>query len=184
MNFFEKLLQKLPKKENSSEKIEKMLSDLRRVGPDKPLGYLAIDTLINICKVDPDKLEQELKEKGLKTLRLEYPETNVVGGALFAYDEDVLKQLLENNRVVLEEAGWPIDAEAFVRHLKIFASNVDIYNIIAEAYGNKTRPGDNLINYATIKAFQYCLDQESKKNDIEIQDAEKIEEIRKSLRQK
>lgn len=130
-----------PKRNNEAEQEKiKLLNDLYQVGPQKPLGYLPIDTLIDICKVNPEHLEQELQNKGLKTLKLNEKESNVAyHGALFTYDENALQKLLNEHHDVLEQAGWPSDSESFVRNLRIRVSNdnTPLFNLIADAFGDK-----------------------------------------------
>lgn len=131
-----------PKRNNEAEQEKiKLLNDLYQVGPQKPLGYLPIDTLIDICKVNPEHFEQELQNKGLKTLKLNVEESRIAyHGALFAYDENALQKLLNEHQEILEKAGWPSDSEAFVRNLRIRVSNDDnapLFNLIADAFGDK-----------------------------------------------
>lgn len=124
------------------EKINKLMDDLRQVGPQKPLGYLPIDTLIKICKTSPESVEKELHEKGLKTLRLQDEETNVVGGALYAYDENSLQELLTTHQELLTKEGWPINSESFIRNLVVHApQKTDLFNLIADAFNDQTNPG-------------------------------------------
>jgi len=126
--------------EQEPEKI-KLLKDLYQVGPEKPLGYLPLDTLTDVCHVNPDELAQELRQKGLKTIKLNVEESRIAyHGALFAYDENALQQLLDDHRDILEKAGWPSDSEAFVDLLRIRVSNDDnapLFNLIADAFGDK-----------------------------------------------
>ena len=100
---FEKLDHIFEPQSVKKERIDKILGHLRQVGPQKPLGYLPIETLIKTCKVSPESIEKELHEKGLKTLKLKNEETNVVGGALYAYDENALQELLTTHQELLEK---------------------------------------------------------------------------------
>ena len=139
---FEKLGQIFEPQSVKKERIDKILSDLRQVGPEKPLGYLPIETLIKICKVSPESIEKELHEKGLKTLRLQDEETNVVGGALYAYDENALQELLTTHQELLKKEGWPSENEPFIRHLIVHADRkTDLFNLIADAFNDRTNPG-------------------------------------------
>lgn len=126
------------------ERINRIMDDLRQVGPQKPLGYLPINTLIKICQISPESVEKELHKKGLKTLRLEEEEeeTNVVGGALYAYDENSLQELLTNHQELLTKEGWPVESESFIRNLVVHApQKTDLFNLIADAFNDQTNPG-------------------------------------------
>lgn len=138
-----KLFNKAGKKEYSEQEKEKLLDDLRRVGPAKPLGYLPIDTLVHICDVKLEEIEKELKQKGLKTIISSAKECGVTeSGALYCYDEEALRQFLEKNREILESEGWPIDPELFVRYSIQFHANgkTDLFDVIADAYDDKKNP--------------------------------------------
>ena len=113
------------------------LDDLKRVGPDKPVGYLPLRTLIEVCRVNPLTMKQELEERGLKVLILRERDIGTRSGALYAYDEAALQELLHNNKDILNRAGWPSDPELFVRKLKIIQQpGTDIYSLIARAFGH------------------------------------------------
>ena len=139
---FEKLSHIFEPQSVKKERIDKILGHLRQVGPQKPLGYLPIETLIKTCKVSPESIEEELHEKGLKTLKLQDEETNVVGGALYAYDENALQELLTTHQELLEKEGWPSENEPFIRHLIVHADQkTDLFNLIADAFNDQTNPG-------------------------------------------
>jgi hypothetical protein len=138
---FERLSQIFEPQSVKKERIGKILSDLRQVGPQKPLGYLPIETLVKICKVSPESIEKELHEKGLKTLRLKDKETNIVGGALYAYDEIALQELLTIHQELLEKEGWPSENEPFIKHLVVHADQkTDLFNLIADAFNDQSNP--------------------------------------------
>lgn len=119
-----------------------LLDDLRLVGPAKPLGNLPISTIVEDCHVDVTALRRELEQKGLKTLQLSQNESSISSGALYAYDEKALSTLLQNHADVLKKAGWPIEPVAFIRNLHVVAPlESDLFNVIADAYGDKTNPG-------------------------------------------
>jgi hypothetical protein len=127
-----------PEREYSPAEIESLLfNSLGRVGKDKPLGYLPIGVLTDICKVDIDELKDELEARGLMVLGLNEKESSVMTGALFAYDFEALSRVLKSGRQVLERSGWPTEPEAFVRHLNIVVrENPDLYALIEDAYGD------------------------------------------------
>ena len=126
----------------SEKKVEDLLNDLRKVGPEKPIGYLPLSTLTEICHVDPKVMEEELKKQGLKILILTGEETRVVSGALYVYSEESLSQFLKEREAILKKAGWPITPDSFIRHLKFYADRkTDLFDLIADAFGDKTNPG-------------------------------------------
>ncbi len=128
---------------NEKQNFDALLSDLRLVGPEKPLGYLPVSTLIDLCKVNPDEIIEELKKKGLKTITLNQEDSRIGSmGALYVYDEDALTSLLKNNEAVLKKANWPTDPELFIKHLKNTAeAKTELFNLVADAFGDKINPG-------------------------------------------
>lgn len=113
-----------------------LLEDLRLVGQDKPVGYLPIKTLIEVCYVRPEDMQRELEAKGLVVLRLSEKESNVSGGALYAYDRTALAKILDSNKTVLEKNKWPTDPDKFVRHLRVTAKDPDLYRIIMQVFAD------------------------------------------------
>jgi hypothetical protein len=123
-----------------ARKIERILNDLRKVGKDKPLGYLPLSTIQEECRTDPDALESELRDKGIKTLRIPF-NVDDEAPALFAYDEAALTQHLNRNKQILESAGWPTEPEKFIDHLKVFAPHrSELFDVIADAFADADNP--------------------------------------------
>jgi hypothetical protein len=120
------------------EKKTSYLKDIFNVGPLKPLGYLPLDTITDICGRDPADVQKELRARGLKTLRLTMTESNIWSGALYAWDESALHSHLQKNAATLAEAGWPVQTEAFVRHLRHLApSGTKLFDLIADAFADR-----------------------------------------------
>lgn len=120
---------------NEKEKQE-ILNDLRLVGENKALGYLPISTIKKYSDIDLNKIKEELESKGMVVIELNEEESNVTGGALYAYDRDSLKHILESGKSILEKNKWPIDPDAFVRHLNIYTEDEDLYNLIMKVFAD------------------------------------------------
>ncbi|EKD63133.1 MAG: hypothetical protein ACD_51C00333G0004 [uncultured bacterium] len=121
-----------------SENEQLLLSDLRIVGPEKPIGYLPVEYVEAFTTMD--ELVRELIGKGLRVLILSSDQSGVFNGAFYVYDECALAKLLIENQKILEAQGWPIEPEAFVCYLKYEAPTQDIFNLIADAFGDKDNP--------------------------------------------
>lgn len=120
---------------------ERTLNDLRNVGINKALGYLAKD-IINACGIDPEEIKKELKERGICVVELNGRDTNIYSGAVYVYDLNMLKEILERNKSILEEHNWPTEPESFIKNLKRQApSNTKLFDIIADAFGDKNNSG-------------------------------------------
>lgn len=63
------------------------------------------------------------------------------GGALFAYDRDSLQKLLNQNPDILNETGWPKQADEFVvRIATTYADHPLLFDLIADAFGDYQNP--------------------------------------------
>lgn len=114
------------------------INDLDRVGPDKPLGYLPLDTVINICERDPMELAHELEGRGLKTKIFSDGECLRRGGMLYTYDEVALGALLKVHAGILHDAHWPETPHEFVT--KSATTRAELYTklftVIADAFAD------------------------------------------------
>ncbi len=117
-----------------------LLNDLRKVGPSKPLGYLPISTITELCGVTVEDMIQEAEQKGLST-RIIYG--NVYSGALYVWDETALNSHLAKHSNILGEAGWPMETVPFIEMTdRVTApSKTPLFDLIADAYGDSRNPG-------------------------------------------
>jgi hypothetical protein len=127
---------------NEQSGVAQILQDLRGVGPSKPLGYLPLDSITYDCAMRVQDLKKELEDSGLKVLELRAPDTEIESGALYAYDDQALRDLLMRNRDILAAENWPTEPEAFILKLKTWIdTKTPLYDIIADAFGDTTNPG-------------------------------------------
>lgn len=119
------------------------LSDLERVGPRKPLGWMAIKSLREVGQIgDIEQYRAHLTQHGVKTLLLTFEESGTASGALFAYHEETLKNMLERNRPLIEANGWPTEPVAFIYYLKNEAPRgTDLFNFIADTFSDFSNDG-------------------------------------------
>lgn len=111
---------------------------LDTVGPDKPVGYLPIETIESYTGKNLEDVMVYLKNKGLEVKIFTGPEWPGFNGALYVYDKAVLQRLLDENRQILLEAYWPTSADDFVANLKKQEKiGTPIFKIIANAFGDK-----------------------------------------------
>lgn len=136
MSIFEKFTSRKPLPPSKEEEVQELLNDLRLVGVTKPLGYLPISTLRDVCGVELQEMREELEAKGLVVMELTEQETNVGSGALYTYDRDALSRVLESDRLILEKNGWPTEPDEFIRHLKFFAKDPDLYKLVMQVFAD------------------------------------------------
>ena len=129
------------------------LNDLLDISANKPLGYKLINDLKTLSKVDPNNIEEQLKKKGLSTLMLTGSECSMKGGALYAWHEKHLKALLKQHQKTLQAYNWPINTSSFVKRCAIEWADekTPLFDIIADAFGDKTHPGRTNIRAMSCK---------------------------------
>ena len=118
------------------------LNNLLDIGPDKPLGYLPLFTLRDLCMVDPIEVAEYLRQRGLETREWDQSFCHVGSGALYAYDRRSLQILLDRNLKVLNEAGWPNQADDFV--VQVATTCVEqphLFDLVADAFADYQNPG-------------------------------------------
>lgn len=111
-----------------------LLTDLRNVGPSKPLGYLPIETIEARGAVVAD-VTTRLQERGLWAQVLRHG--IVVGDALYAGDLSALQKLLDGHKGVLRDAHWPLDAARFIKYVatvQVADESSALYRLIAIAF--------------------------------------------------
>ena len=97
---------------------EELLNDLFAVGKEKSLGYLPINTLTNICCVKIEEMLDFADKNKLKSLLLSPDECTINSGAIFLYDDEMLSQILFENKKILAKAKVPCSTnETFIRHI-------------------------------------------------------------------
>ncbi len=128
--------------EYSPEEKEKIMSDLWRVGPQKPLGYHSLDTITQ-CGYSIEETKQKLEDAGLKVLLFREGECPIISGALYVYEEGALEKLLKANIRVLELFYWPSDPKSFVRRVAtkgFVPDGTQLFELIGKAFADKRFP--------------------------------------------
>lgn len=121
----------------------KLWHDFTKVSAGKPVGYETLKFLTVQCGLDPEKLKGELEGRGLKTLLLAGSACSMSSGALYAYDEAALSELLRDRASVLAARNWPVTPEDFIRRIAIdwAEEKTPLFDLIADAFNNKDHPG-------------------------------------------
>lgn len=139
----DELRRRLQKARSASRKetAEELLSDLRMVSSEKPLGYLPLSTIVTHCHTTPEAITAEAEARGLQSAIKEGGNTG--SGALYIWDEGALNTLLQNNAETLTQASWPTEASSFVDTVeRIHAPNrTPLFDLIADAFADNTNPG-------------------------------------------
>lgn len=116
---------------------------LQRVGPEKPLGYLPLDTIRYYNQEDPEVLRQQAIDKGLYAKVFDEEESKIASGALYIADIHSLQSLLDSNKTTLSTYGWPGKAEDFIEQVtkETAPAKTKLFDLIADAFADKRNPG-------------------------------------------
>jgi hypothetical protein len=124
---------------------EKYLNDLLEVGPGKPLGYLPLPTIELDCGVDVQGLRDHLEYQEIDTIVVPPNTSKVPSGALYAYDQEPLQNLLDNQKEILKKEDWPIEAHNFVKavaHRSACSTHQpELFTLIADCFADYDNPG-------------------------------------------
>ncbi len=115
-----------------------LLDDLYLVGKNKPLGYLALEVILR-TGTSLEKIKSDLEGKGLKVFALTEDDCEVGSGALYAYDDKALQNILNNNVDILAQNAVPRTALGFILWMAKFDATpgTKLFSLIAEALGKK-----------------------------------------------
>lgn len=117
------------------------LDDIRNIGPEKPLGTLTLEIIRDRFHINPAKLAQEARAKGLFVKFTE--ETPVHPPALYVADKTALAALLERHAETLQAAGWTTNPDDFIEnvsHIQVL-HKTKLYDVVADAFAHYTNPG-------------------------------------------
>lgn len=119
-----------------------VMSDLWRVGPTKPLGYLPLSTLKR-HGFEAGALAAHFDRLGFGTRRFSPRETVIASGALYVFHR-TLADLLYEYRALLASYGWPTEPQAFVQKVATVEVPEDgsapLHHLIARAFGDPRVP--------------------------------------------
>jgi hypothetical protein len=119
-----------------SGKDKKKLTDLYNLHGDRVLGDIPIHPNNHI---DPDEIVASANKAGLGSLvspEADKKDHDAQLGTVYVYDRHRLQWRLNQNKEMLEKAGWPSQADKFVEYLSwvIAPANTPLYEFIARLH--------------------------------------------------
>lgn len=126
-----------------NKKEKSFYDDIERVGVDKPLAYLPIDTIRNINGQDPLEVMKQAKKNGYYAKIFSEKKSGIHSGALFVADLNSLRKLLEKNVDLLKIYRWPTDPVDFIKVIlkEVAPEKCQLFDLVADAYGDHNNPG-------------------------------------------
>lgn len=110
--------------------------DLLSVGPQKPVGYLPINT-VRKAGWSPKRVLEWAENKGLEARIFAKDECHVGTGAVYVWHLEALTHLLELNRHILEANNWAIEPSEFIQMTATtLAKSDDLYELIGVSFND------------------------------------------------
>lgn len=88
-----------------------------RLGGDKPVSYLPRQTIERVLAMPASAYRSMIEAEGLKCVEVPADVCCIISGAVYAYDEEALRGVLDEHREPLSAHGWPLDPEGFIRRM-------------------------------------------------------------------
>ncbi|MDO8322665.1 MAG: hypothetical protein Q7T23_06955 [Phenylobacterium sp.] len=113
------------------------MDDLFHVGATKHVGYLPIRTVEASGWTVPDTVAH-LEASGLEVFVLSNSECSTATGSVYAWDRAAVQRLLDLNRPIVQGAGWPLEADLFVREIwtSTAAFDTPLYELIGVLFSD------------------------------------------------
>jgi hypothetical protein len=119
------------------EHVKRILDSHLKVGKEKPVSYLPIKTVEDVIGITIQKYKSMIERLGSRGSVFSAEECCIKSGAVYAYSDVYLDQILKANKDVLSENGWPIVPDDFIR--KIASEWLDdespIMPVVKKAFG-------------------------------------------------
>jgi hypothetical protein len=113
-----------------------IMESLTRVGSTKAIGYLPLNTVIDLLEISLNTLEDDARSRGLAAITFEQDRCCIHSGAIYIYDRDTLARLLLASAETLTACRLAVNPDEFV--LQIAATWFDrshpAFSVIAAAF--------------------------------------------------
>lgn len=121
-----------------NEDARRILDNHLRVGPEKPVSYLPINTINKVIGIEVAKYESLISESGSKSLVFSPEDCCIKSGAVYAYHESGLRNILESNKNILLDNNWPSDPVGFITRMadEWLENESPIMPVIRSAFGD------------------------------------------------
>jgi hypothetical protein len=121
-----------------SQHLQAMVRDHIHVGPRKPLTYLPLKTIENVIGITVQEYQSLISKAGNDSIVLDENCCCISSGAVYAFSEKYLDQVLTSNAELLNLLGWPLASRDFIRKIAAewFDEGHPIRPIIRQAFGD------------------------------------------------
>ena len=122
-----------------TEDAKRILGSHLIVGPEKTISYLPIKTIENVIGITVPVYRSMIENLGNKSAVFLEEECCIYSGAVYAYSETDLDDILRHNRKSLVGHGWPIAPADFIRRIasEWLAEKSPILDVVKKAFGEE-----------------------------------------------
>lgn len=115
-----------------------MMMDHINVGPRKPLSYLPLNTIENVLKMTLSEYRSLVQKAGNESVLLDTSCCCISSGAVYAFNEKYLNEVLAKNVELLTHLGWPLSSRDFIKRIATewFDESHPIFPVIRESFGD------------------------------------------------
>lgn len=119
-----------------------VLESLTLIGPSKAIGYLPLQTVQHVLGLNVEDVIADTLARGLKAISIGPSDCCIKNWALHVFDPDALGNPLRGSSAILEQSGFPIDTEMFVRVIARdwFPHDHPVMPIIRDAFADHVMP--------------------------------------------
>jgi hypothetical protein len=103
--------------DSAKEIAKRLLESHLTVGPDKPVSYLPIRTIEEVIGMSVDRYVSLIEQTGNQYAVFGVTDSCINSGAVYAYNRQGLAKILNENRDVLTQHGWPAAVDDFIRRI-------------------------------------------------------------------
>jgi hypothetical protein len=116
-----------------------ILKSITNVGKEKALGYLPLNTILNILKLSIDELKTQAEEKQLCWFLYDREDCCVKSGAFFVYEPDKVLDAIKLHKDILQKYHIATNPKDVIINLATnwYEPGHEIMNFIRELYGDQ-----------------------------------------------
>ena len=122
-----------------SEDAQRILHSHLKIGPEKAVSYLPIRTVERVIGITIEDYEIMIRNSGNQCSVFSAEECCISSGAIFAYSERDLDDVLKEYYILLSMHQWPTNSKGFIKKIasEWLEQGHDIMPVVRRAFGDR-----------------------------------------------
>lgn len=127
------------KSSSLSEDARRILDSHLKVGREKPVSYLPIRTVERVIGISLQEYQSMIENSGSKCAVFGPDECCINSGAVYAYSDKFLFDILNDNQEVLSKHEWPVSPSGFIKRIasEWLGEESPVMPVIKKAFGER-----------------------------------------------